>query len=99
MDSWVANLHEELHATRHVLYKSWPFKVVDGVRALKVVALLVSSQDAPARSLPGLRKPPRQGCCRGFLSSGSHLVLYVLGLHKDLHATMQAPPEPWFQCG
>ena len=28
-----------------------------------------------------------------------HLVLYVLVLHKDLHATMEAPPELWFQCG
>ena len=28
-----------------------------------------------------------------------HLVLYASGLHKDLHATMEAHPEPWSQCG
>ena len=28
-----------------------------------------------------------------------YLVLYALGLHKDLHATTEAPPELWFQCG
>ena len=44
-----------------------------------------------ARILPGVFGRPRQGSCRGSLSSGSYLDLQAFGLHKDLHATTQAP--------
>ena len=49
---------------------------------------------------------PRQGTCRGSCgfpwlrshqgssSSNPHLISYVLCLHKDLHVTMELPPEP-----
>ena len=37
---------------------------------------------------------PRQGSCRGLLPSNPHLILDILCLHKDLHATMEVPPEP-----
>ena len=38
---------------------------------------------------------PRQESCRGSLPSNPHLILNILCLHKDLHATMEVPPEPW----
>src|SRR3990170_1725918 len=38
---------------------------------------------------------PRQGSCRGSLSFNPHLILNIPCLHKDLHATMEVPPEPW----
>ena len=43
----------------------------------------------------GSRGFPRQGSCRGSSSSNPHLILSVPCLHKDLHATMEVPPEPW----
>ena len=42
---------------------------------------------------------PRQGSRQGSPSSGSHLISYLYGLDKDLHATIEVPPKPWFQCG
>ena len=46
--------------------------------------LAAASWASPARVLPGgSHGYPRQGSCRGSSSSDSHLVLYVLGLHKD----------------
>ena len=66
---------------------------------------------APARVLPrhcglpwqascrGSRGFPRLGSRQGSSSSGPHLISYVLDLDKDLHATTEVPPEPWFQCG
>ena len=41
---------------------------------------------------------PRLGSCRGSPSSGPHVILCIYDLHKDLHATTEVPPEPWFQC-
>ena len=40
---------------------------------------------------------PRQGSRRGSPSSGPHLISYIYGLDKDLHATTEVPPEPWSQ--
>jgi hypothetical protein len=37
---------------------------------------------------------PRLGSRRGLSSSGPHLILCIYDLHKDLHATMEVPPEP-----
>ena len=66
---------------------------------------------APARVLPWHCGRPRQGSCRrsrgfpwqgscrGSLSSGPYLILCVYDLYEDLHAPMEVPPEPWFQCG
>ena len=63
---------------------------------------------APARVLPRHHGRPRQGSCRGSRgfprqgsrqgssSSGSHLILRIYDLYKDLHATMEVPPEPLF---
>ena len=64
----------------------------------------------PARVLPWRCSRPRQGACRGSCgfprlgyhrgspSSGPHLISHVYDLEEDLHATTEAPPEPWFQC-
>ena len=64
----------------------------------------------PARVLPWRCSRPRQGACwgscgfprlgsrRGSPSSGPHLISHVYDLDKDLHATTEVPPEPWFQC-
>ena len=41
---------------------------------------------------------PWLGSRRGSSSSGPHLISCVYDLDKDLHATTEAPPEPWFQC-
>ena len=49
--------------------------------------LAMVTWSSPARMLPEVS------------SSGPHLILCVNDLHKDLHATMEVPPEPWFQCG
>ena len=38
---------------------------------------------------------PRLGSRQRLPSSGPHLILSILCLHKDLHATMEVPPEPW----
>ena len=71
------------------------------------VALLMPS----ARVLPWRCSRPRQGACRrscgfprpgsrrGSSSSHPHLILCVYDLDKDMHATTEVPPEPWFQCG
>ena len=40
-----------------------------------------------------------QGSLQGSSSSGSHLILCTYDLYKDLHATTEVPPEPWFQYG
>ena len=48
-------------------------------------------------SCRGSRGSPRQGSRRGSSSSGPPLILYVYDLQKDLHATREVPPEPWFQ--
>ena len=32
----------------------------------------------------------------GSSSSGSHPILRIYDLYKDLHATMEVPLEPWF---
>ena len=45
----------------------------------------------PARVFAGPRGRPRQDPCRGSSSSGSYLDSQAFGLHKDLHATTQAP--------
>ena len=42
---------------------------------------------------------PWQGSRQGSSSSGSHLILCIYDLYKDLHATTEVPPEPWFQYG
>ena len=64
----------------------------------------------PARVLPWHCSRPRQGACRGSCgfprlgsrrgspSSGPYLISHVYDLDKDLHATTEAPPKPWFQC-
>ena len=46
----------------------------------------------------GSRGFPWQGSRQGSSSSGFHLILCVYDLYKDLHATTEVPPEPWFQC-
>ena len=46
----------------------------------------------PGKDLAGgLHGRPRQGSCRGSSSSGSYVDSQAFGLHKDLHATTQAP--------
>ena len=73
-------------------------------------ALAVAPLMPSARVLPWLCSRPWQGACRGSCgcprlgshrgspSSGPHLISYVYDLDEDLHATTEAPPEPWFQC-
>ena len=62
--------------------------------------------DALGKGLAVARCCPRQGSCRGLvgflgknlvedlLPSNPHLILNIVCLHKDLHATMEVPPEP-----
>ena len=38
---------------------------------------------------------PRQGSCRGSLSSNPHLILNIRCFRKDLHASTEVPPKPW----
>ena len=65
----------------------------------------------PGKGLAVAHWRPRQGSCRGSCgfprlgsrrgspSSGPHLILCIYDLDKDLHATTEVPPEPWFQYG
>ena len=46
----------------------------------------------------GSRGFPWQGSRQGLSSSGSHPILRIYDLYKDLHATTEVPPEPWLQC-
>lgn len=76
-DLHATSLHKDMHATMHVPL-SLSLDVVDGVRALhlKGGGPVSASQAVPARILPGLRKPPRQGSCQGSsLSSALCLLL------------------------
>ena len=82
----------------------------NGGRVLVDAGLAVAPLMSSARVLPWRCGRPRQGACRGSCgfprlgsrrgspSSSPHLISHVYDLDKDLHATTEAPPEPWFQC-
>ena len=67
--------------------------VLDAAPRMSLARALLGPRQGACRGVVGVpgkgvaggesRGYPRQGSCRGSSSSDSHLVLYVLGLHKD----------------
>ena len=91
VDSLVVDLCEEPHATRHVLFKSWSLtlSMVSELSTPRVVALLVSSQAALARSLPGASQVASARLVAG-RGPACLLLLATLGSCLDILCTCLA---------
>ena len=99
----VYDLDEDLHATTEVSPEPWfqcSWLVVLEPAGSRVVCSAGVGQVAPARLLPGPRRPPRQGSCQGGGSPPRPLALCISGLGvASGRLVLSAPLLCPAQCG